>query len=292
LRGQTHGITGLAWGPDGRRVASVSGGERQGGTVKVWDEVGREVLTIPPVAGRRLDGVAFSPDGAMLAVGAFQGPQGLITLYEADSGRVLAELTGHTARLTRVTFHPGGKRLASASEDGSTRIWDVAERREVVTLRAEGGFGGVAWSPDGRTIATAGFDKSPRIWDAETGRPLRALEGHDGPIVDIAYRRDGRQLATASYDNTVRLWDAVTGARLFTLPGPGRITTRIAYSPDGRRLASAHEAGVRVWDPETGREVLSLSTAAKTIMAIAFSSDGSRLAIGCADGTVRLWESE
>ena len=66
---------------------------------------------------------------------------------------------------------------------------------------------GVAFSPDGRLLATASEDKTARLWDPATGKHLRALTGHTGPVLSVAFSPDGRLLATTSWDHTARLWD-------------------------------------------------------------------------------------
>ena len=77
-------------------------------------------------------------------------------------------------------FSPDGKRVVTASDDNTARVWDAETGREIATL--EGHDGSVltaAFSPDGKRVVTASYDNTARVWDAETGREIAALKGHE-----------------------------------------------------------------------------------------------------------------
>jgi WD40 repeat protein len=90
--------------------------------------------------------------------------------------------------------------------DGVGRVYDLATRREVLTLSGHNGpVGAVAVSPDGETIATGGADGTAKLWDADTGQEILTLTGHTKAVYSVAFSPDGRLLATASHDGTVAL---------------------------------------------------------------------------------------
>jgi WD40 repeat protein/serine/threonine protein kinase len=163
--------------PDGRYVASADTASR---TLKVWDaEAGAEVVSIE--SGPRVRSAVFSPDGQTLAAGdldvAWPGVTDYdIRLWNSRTGKLLATLRGHAAAAAGLAWSPNGKRLASASRDGSLKIWDTASGRELLTLSAGSQPMAPAFSPDGNRLATLCADGVLRIWDA-TPRKASAVQG-------------------------------------------------------------------------------------------------------------------
>src|SRR5262245_18781721 len=77
----------------------------------------------------------------------------------------------HQATVTSVTFSPDGKTLASASIDGTVRLWLTATGKEIRKLRGHQGMVvSLSYSPDGKTVASAGADQTTRLWEAATGK--------------------------------------------------------------------------------------------------------------------------
>ncbi len=156
-----------------------------------------------------VSGVAFSPDGALLAT---VGWDGTARLWDAATGQAVRTLTGRTlngrtASVSGVAFSPDGALLATASGDQTARLWDAATGQAVRTLTGHTNtVRGVAFSPDGALLATVSLDGTARLWDAATGQAVRTLTGHTGYVLGVAFSPDGALLATASADQTARLW--------------------------------------------------------------------------------------
>jgi WD40 repeat protein/serine/threonine protein kinase len=252
-----------------------------------------EPLVLRDKAG--VHGVAFSPDGELLASA---GEDGAVRIRNSRTGKLVQVLPhAHDKAACSVAFHPGGKHLASAGADGLLKVWDLTTGQVVFNDRCdvinnEMAAYAVAFSPpDGRRLA-AGSDGAVRVWDWGAGQLLYTFRGHERHSIPVAFSPDGQRLATASWREGPRLWDPITGdGPVRTFPGDGQPISALAFSPDGGRLASASfDRSVRVWDTTTG-DVLTLPHAGN-VLSVAFSPDGRRLASAGEDKTVHVWDAE
>jgi WD40 repeat protein len=285
LRGHTGGVIGLAFSPDGTRIASSS----LDGLVKVWEVSTGQVLYTITGHHSEVSRVRFSPDGRWLASTGFQDE--MVKVWDARTGQELQTFS-QGGLLWDLAFSPEGRRLAVASSDGRVKVWDITTGQEILTLKAHSEPAhGVAFSPDGRWLVSAGWDQTVKVWDATTGQEIHMLKGHTLGVNAVAFSPDGTRLASAGEDRTVKVWDPATGQLLQTLYGHTLLVLDLAFSPDRSQVASAGaDQTVRVWDARTGQEVSTLQGHGNIVMSLAFSPDGTRLASGSQDRTVKLWD--
>nr|WP_234046343.1 AAA family ATPase [Streptomyces adelaidensis] len=218
--------------------------------------------------------------------------RGLMTALA--SSHLRTSLDGHTDTVRHIAWSPDGLRLATASRDGTARVFDARSGRSLHVLPSGGTMvEGVAWSPDSTRIATTGRDRVVRIWNAASGEPLRLLTGATDIGRQVAWSPDGRWVAATSRDWTVRVWDAETGDLFQELRGHRGDVWGLAWAPDSARLASvSHDLTALVWDLASGSSVTVLSGHSDFVEGIAWSPDGRLIATGSGDHTVRIFDAE
>jgi WD40 repeat protein len=199
---------------------------------------------------------------------------------------------GHTGWVNSVFFSPDGKRIVSASDDQSVRIWDVEKGRQIECLN-EGHF--ASFSPDGKRIVLASKDYTIRIWDVETCQRIGLLKGHTDTVMSVFFSPDGKRIVSASKDYTIRIWDVEARQQIGRpLEGHTGMVLSASFSPDGRRIvSSSKDCTIRIWNVETGLQVgPPLEGHTSMVRSASFDCDGKRVVSASADHTLRIWDTE
>ncbi|MFH2008392.1 MAG: serine/threonine-protein kinase [bacterium] len=216
------------------------------------------------------------------------------TLFLARERGILRRKTwldGHTNSVWAIVWIDG-QLLATASKDGTVRLWHAADGREVGRLDAHAGPAlGLAASRDGRTLAAGYGDGATRLWDVATQRLVATLKGHRGSVSGVAFSPDGRTLATAGQDGISQLWDVAQRRKVAAFTQERERLLGVAYSPDGRLLATSTLSGkVTLYDVAKRHRVAELAGHRGPVWSVTFSPDGRTLASSGMDESVRLWD--
>jgi serine/threonine protein kinase len=202
-RGHTQPVTGIAWSPDGKYIASGSDDR----TVQVWDAANGEHLLTYRGHSFWVNAVAWSPDGKYIA-----SASETVQVWDAANGGLrLRYYLGpvDTVTVTALAWSPDGKCIASGSNDQTVQVWDAANGGLRLPYQGhKGAVTALAWSPDGKYIASGSTDQTVQVWDAANGGLRLTYGGHKDVVAAVAWSPDGRRIASGSADDTAQVWNA------------------------------------------------------------------------------------
>ncbi len=186
----------LAFSPDSKVLATSANEDK---AIRFWDTAtGKSVRVLQ--SDSRIDTIAFSPDGKLLASGdglpdGNPRPPFAIRLWDAKTGREVRRCAGHPTRIQVLAFSRDGKRLLSSTGGGSLHIWDVASGKDALPFREHEQVFSIVFSPDGRALASGGLDGMVQLWEPASGNPAR-LFGSDPRhrVWRVGFTSNGRAL--------------------------------------------------------------------------------------------------
>ena len=311
----------IRFSPDSKRLAAAVDHEKGPWQVQVWEVESGKPVTRPLVHSNRIFGLAFSPDGQLLAV---PGTDQFAHVWQLATG-LESFRAGHAAIVRSATFSPDGRYLLTASVDHTARLWDVATGDPFSEpMRHEGRIIHAEFSQDGKGVLTASWDKTVKIWHLPGQQMVKRTLPHGAWVISAEWDASGRQLLaltgptvfTATRNNswgfshraTATLW---TGKSLsqkseFPLPPKAGIVTAQFTRAGARALISKQEiteqtamradyeydSEAYVWDVDSGQTVGDVMRLAHDVNCADFSLDGSKVATGTTRGAIQIWDAE
>lgn len=239
-----------------------------------------DLATLHPEGGA-VSAVACAPDNKRLAVAEADR----VTLWSADPLEEKQELR---VAARAIVFAPDGRRLATTGADDTTRLWDPATGRGLLTIKQAAHA--LAFTADGTQLLLATTTPAELITvDVATGRETRTALGNT-PLTTAAFAAGGRRLVTSSSDTQVQVWDTGRGQLLWTFRTPVKVVA-VAVSADGLRAAAAGNDGrVFFWETEQGRELPALREVGAPYTLLVYAPDGRTLLGAGANRPAQLWE--
>ncbi len=234
-------------------------------------------------------GVAFSPDGELIASGSTDNR---IILWKRD-GTLLKILEGHQGSVNAVAFSPDSQLIASASKDQTVKLWKQ-DGTFLRTFKGSEDFNDIAFSPDGQQIAAASADQTVKIWqwDGNQSTAIATLKGDNqegASFNSVAFSPDNQLIAAGSADKTIKIWQR-DGSFVTSLKGHSAQVYGVAFSPDSQLIASASEdKTIKIWQRD-GKLLKTLQGHEVPVWDIAFSPDGQKIVSASADQNFQLWQ--
>jgi hypothetical protein len=271
-----HKVDVIGWcalSPDGTQVVTTSAAFDENkkfaghSWTRLWSAAtGKEIIK-PLKQDAEVANAGFSPDGKRLITVS----GGMAQIWDAATGRPLTPALKHGPErplvVHQATFSADGKRVVTASDDETARVWDAATGEELHRLKHDGSVTWAIFSADGKRVATGSHDKTARVWDAATGRGVTPYLKHDHYVITAMFNLAGSRLVTASKDGT-RIWDVAIGkevtpplkhnddleGRIALFSPDGRYVAAVSWDPEGQRLAA------ELWDAASGHELNRISS--------------------------------
>jgi WD40 repeat protein len=277
--------TAWAFNADARLLASSND------SLAVWDVAAGQLLRMIPQASW-VTALAFRDDSRLIATGH---DDGLVSLWELRSGRLIGEFAGPHCPVSALAFSHDGKRLAFAGENCVIYIWNLETGQQFGQLTGHHDrIQALGWHPSGDRLVSAAWDATARVWDAAACEPLLILNYHSSQVTAVAFSPDGRLIASADADHALHVWDMEAKQLRQRLFGHHGTILSLRFRADGACLASGGEDRIiRLWElqqtpaalspasgPQTLPEIIT-STLAPVLpngACVAINGDGTRLA--------------
>jgi len=296
MEGHTNNVYSVHFSPNHQTLASGS----KDTDLRIWDAIEGNCLEVLQGHSDGVWCVRYSPDGQLLASGSQDRsvrlwsvqPHTTVSSAPFDSKPDVRVLQGHTNWVWSLAFSPEGDILASGSDDGNLRLWDVSAGQSIHVLddHAHHIFD-LAISADGQQLVSA--SQVVRLWNLH-GQSLKTLRGCTSGFRSLSLSPDGQTLADRGQDGTIHLWHLQSDDTPL-LPAKALHIAPIAisslsFSPDGQTVATNGEDGsIFVWDMKT-EQINQWSGHDAPVWVVLFNPKGQTLASSSHDQTVRLWD--
>jgi WD40 repeat protein len=293
--GVEHTVTVVAYNATGTILAS---GERSGretatgrvsSLIRLWDvATGVETRRL---AGHvnGITGLAFSPDGNVLASGGNSaGPgAGTLKLWDVATGQEIRSMEGMTGPIRCLAFHPSGQTVVAGHIKGGLRVWDVATGKLLHQVGRQ--VSSLAFNSEGTLLASTQIDGSFVVMDGAKWRLTKTITDSGWKTTSLAFSPDGRTLAGGCSDGAVRLWDTQSWEPVNVLSGSGETALAVAFDPSNKLLAAASGITVAIWDVR--KQKRRRDYRGHKVACLAWSPNGETLTSGGCFPHLLLWDA-
>lgn len=187
--------------------------------------------------------------------------------------------------------------FVSAGNDKTIKIWNSKNFSLINTLKGHSGkINSIDLSKNGKILVSGSKDKTIKIWDIIKGNLLITLgglfSGHSDQVLAVKLTNNHKYILSTSLDKTIKLWDIETRKEIYTIKDLLYPISALMLSPDGQIFVSIWaEKYVIIRNIKNGKIIKSINVNSK-ILAIAYHPKQAIIAIGCQDGTIKLFNLE
>jgi serine/threonine protein kinase/WD40 repeat protein len=272
-----------------RRHLPAEGGPDQRGIAWyfLWALATRESFAENQLTDTQAYQLRLSDDGSVLAAACkdgvlrFLSPDNLKTLKKIDTGQ--GEVNG-------VAFNWNGHLAATAGDDGTVKVWRLADSKPTATVQAlpKLAYGAMFYSGSSRLLIF-GDDPTLRLWELKSNKVQNELHGHTNTVEAMAVSPDGQILATVSSDKHLILWSMKDFKQLDKIVAGASRMSSVAFSPDSKLLATGGLDRRAVVYNVAERRWIAQCQHFDAVHSVIFSLDGKRIFSGDRAGTIRSW---
>ena len=304
---KTFWVFGVAFGADGKTVAATY----RDNTVHIWDIAAKKDIQTLKGNPTETKALLFAKGEILVSTGKWNKEkkawEGEIKVWD-KAGKSGKSLKGHSAPIEYLALSKDGKFLATASEDKTVIIWDLAAGKETQTLKGHTEtVNSVSFSPDGKQAVTTSADKTVRVWDLAGPKEIalfkveREVEIKDAKgkvskqkelgreFTRAVFTSDGKNVIAGNLDGVIKIYDVEGKKELKELKAHEGVWA-LALSPDGTKLATGgYDQTIKIWNVADGKELKTIKAHLGTVTSISFSPNGESIASGSIDGTVKIW---
>jgi WD40 repeat protein len=243
-----------------------------------------------PRTSSPITALAFSSHGDLAVAGCKDGS---IHVWATTPFGARFKLSFHTRQITSLSAAPTQALLASASDDGSTALWDLKTGKRLRDWKVDpDGLRSVSFSPNSQQIVTAGRSTAARLWDVDSGTEIPTFRDPSKESLMAQFSPRDKAVTCCRREGQIDLLDADTGKLLRSVSAHAGWVASFRFSPDGKTLTSYGEDGfLKIWNTGTWQETHRIRVPHAAEIDLAYSADGAWIAMcGNLSEPFRIWE--